>query len=149
MLFLQGTIMLEKKTRTESVWDNLERDATWARKASSASTLRGHQRSRCRKTCQFSPHLQHMLLLHLSKHQLVKMFSPCPPNPAKVAPTNKVRFGGWGEWSILYLYPQTHTLVYVPVTSGDFPQPWVSCVWCEVTLPGPLCSLDTNHLVKG
>lgn len=117
MLFSQGTIMLEKKKRTESVWDNLERNTTWARKASSASTLRGHQRSRCRKACQLSPHLQHMLLLHLSKHQLAKMFSPCPPDPAKVAPTNKVRFGGWGEWSI-FLFISTDT--YPCVCSSDF-----------------------------
>lgn len=34
----------------------------------------------------------HMPPLHLLEHQLVKMFFPCPPDPAKVALTNKVRF---------------------------------------------------------
>lgn len=34
----------------------------------------------------------------------------------------------------------THSGVF-PVTSRDFPQPWVSCVYGEITLPGPESSL--------
>ena len=67
----------------------------WVRMASSAKrTLRAATVKRQAHHASFL----HVPLLHLSKHQLVKMFfCPCPLDPAKVVLTNKVRFGGRGE----------------------------------------------------
>lgn len=66
------------------------------------------------------------------------------PSAHSQGSTDKWGQAQWLKWvkHFIFISMDTHTSVYVPVTSRDFPQPWVSCVYHEVTLSGPESSLN-------